>query len=138
VLLPAVSKDAGPGDAARAAMVRDARASPGLLTMRVKESISLCRAAPGHVQRRLWGLARKGRTCNHSGALFSRSPKIKLLAAIVGPSVGCGIFLGVAIMSVKGGYSSAELVSLGAVLLLAGAVFFVAIQGCKKVLKLIP
>ena len=69
---------------------------------------------------------------------FSRSPRIKLLAAIVGPSVSCGIFLGVAIMSVKEEYSSIELLFLGAVLLLAGAVLFIAIQGCKEVLKPVP
>jgi hypothetical protein len=69
---------------------------------------------------------------------FSRSPKIRLLAAIVGPSISCGIFLGMAIMSFKKEYASVELVFLGAVLLLAGAALFVAIQSCKKVLTLIP
>jgi hypothetical protein len=44
--LPAVSKDAA-RTAPRVAMVRDARASPALLTMRLKESKSLCRDTSG-------------------------------------------------------------------------------------------
>jgi hypothetical protein len=44
--LPAVSKDAGPGGAARAAMVRDARASPPILTMR-GERIKISAGATG-------------------------------------------------------------------------------------------
>jgi hypothetical protein len=67
---------------------------------------------------------------------FSRSPTIKLLAAIVGPSISCGIFLGMAIMSLEKEYNS--VLFLGAVLLLAGAMLFIAVQSCKKVLELIP
>jgi len=71
---------------------------------------------------------------------YSGSPKHKMLLAIVGPSIGSGIFLGLAIMVLEREYASVELrlVSLGCDLLLAGGALYIAIESCRKVLKLIP
>jgi hypothetical protein len=65
-------------------------------------------------------------------------PKVRLLAGIVGPSVSCGLFLGIALMSLKRALLPVEIVFLVAVLLLAGAALFIAIRSCSNVLKLLP
>ena len=71
---------------------------------------------------------------------FSITPKLKLLTAIVGPSVGCGMFLMLAITTLDKIHVSVELllISLGADLLLAAGALYIAVVACKKVAKLVP
>ena len=77
------------------------------------------------------------------GTYFSGSPKkvpLNLLLSIVGLSIVCGVFLGLAIIQFEKEYASVEprLVAVGAVLALAAFSLSQAIQCCKKILKLIP
>ena len=71
---------------------------------------------------------------------FFNSPKHRMLLAIVGPAVACGGFLMLALQLFEKPHASVELLllSLGCNLLLAGTTLYLAIQGCKKVLKVLP
>ena len=65
---------------------------------------------------------------------FSGSPKHKMLLAIVGPSISCGIFLGLAINYVR----ENNAFSFVLMILMSLMTLYVAIESCKKVLKLLP
>jgi len=69
---------------------------------------------------------------------FPNSPKHRMLLGIVGPSAAFGGFLMMALLLFDKPYSSVELrlISLGCYLFLAGMSFNLAIQTCRKVLKL--
>jgi len=72
--------------------------------------------------------------------IFSGSPKKKMLAAIVGPSISSGIFVGLAINAFEKEHGSVELrlFSIALCLVLAGSTLFIAIDACKKVLRAWP
>ena len=79
-------------------------------------------------------LAFRAWSCNYGGMLLSGYPKkVQLLGGVVGPSIGCGIFLGLALMYL----SESRIFSLVLMLVLAGLTLFVAIESCKKIAKLI-
>ena len=65
---------------------------------------------------------------------FSSFPKHKMLLAIVGPSISCGIFLGLAINYVQ----ENRAFSVVLMILMSLMTLYVAIESCKKVLKLLP
>ncbi len=69
----------------------------------------------------------------------NRSRK-QLIGAIVGPSVGCGLFLGLALAVLDKHYppTQHQLFSFALDVLLSGTAMYIAITSCKKVLKLLP
>ena len=70
----------------------------------------------------------------HRVMFFSGSPKHKMLLAIVGPSISCGIFFMLAInyFREKNAFSCALMI------LMSVTVLYIAIEGYKKVLKALP
>jgi hypothetical protein len=66
--------------------------------------------------------------------LFSGSPKLKMVLAIVGPSISCGMSFTLAIDYFRAG--NALSVVLMILMLLMAANF--AVQGCMKVVRTLP
>ena len=66
--------------------------------------------------------------------LFSGSPKHKMVLAIVGPSISCGILFMLAINYFRAG--NAFSVVLMILMLLMAA--YIAVQGCIKVVRTLP
>jgi hypothetical protein len=66
--------------------------------------------------------------------LFSGSPKHKMVLAIVGPSISCGIFFMLAINYFRAG--NAFSVVLIILMLLMAA--YITVQGCMKVVRTLP
>ena len=67
-------------------------------------------------------------------------PKTQLLATIVGPSVGCGLCLGIALGVLDRQYppTQLQLVSFEIDMLLSGMAMYIALRSYKKVLRLLP
>ena len=74
--------------------------------------------------------------------MSSSSPdrsKKQLVSAIVGPSVGSGLFLGLALAALDKHYppTPIQLFSFAVNILLAAIAIYIAITSCRKVLKLL-
>lgn len=75
--------------------------------------------------------------------MISLSPELpnkRLVAAIVGPAVGCGIALGLALAVLDRHFppTQSQLVSFAANLAVAGMAMYICVTSCKKVLKRLP
>jgi hypothetical protein len=66
--------------------------------------------------------------------LFSGSPKHKMVLAIVGPSVSCGIFFMLASNYFVAGNAFSGVLMILMLLMTS----YITIQGCTKVLKTLP
>jgi hypothetical protein len=66
--------------------------------------------------------------------LFSGSPKLQMVLAIVGPSVSCGIFFMLAIDYFRAGNA----VSVVLMTLMLSMTAYITFQGCAKVVRTLP
>jgi hypothetical protein len=66
--------------------------------------------------------------------LFSGSPKLQMVLAIVGPSVSCGIFFMLAINY----FAAGNHLSVVLMLLMLSMTAYITVQGCMKVLRTLP
>jgi hypothetical protein len=66
--------------------------------------------------------------------LFSGSPKLQMVLAIVGPSVSCGIFFMLAINY----FAAGNHLSVVLMLLMLSMTAYITAQGCMKVLRTLP
>lgn len=66
--------------------------------------------------------------------LFSGSPKLQMVLAIVGPSVSCGIFFMLGINYLQAGNSF----SVVLMTLMLSMTVYITVQGCMKVVRTLP
>jgi hypothetical protein len=73
-------------------------------------------------------------------SLSADPSKKQLVAAIVGPSIGCGVCLALALSALDKHYppTQLQLFAVAMDLLLSGMALYIAITSCRKVMKLLP